>query len=645
MLGYIREKATGWVAWFIVILISIPFALWGVHGYMNGGNSSELAIVGDMQLSVNNFQQNFYRKLQQQQQQYQKIFGEHYNEDMINQDALKQQVLNEMVDNMAVVAHMTDAGGSIAKAEIDKILLEDSNFQENGQFSKTLFIDLLRANGFSPAGYRAVLTRDLLQRQYFQGVINSHFITEQAIQEVARLTEQKRHIAALILKKQVFLKHITLDDQTLQDYYQSHKADFNKPEQVIIEYLELDKNKMAEGIKPSEQAITDYYEDNKSFYQSEEQRQARHILIAMGADASEEQLKAAKKKAQEVLDKIEKGIDFATLAKEYSDDPGSAKKGGDLGFFGKGVMDNAFEEAVFALKKGEHSQLVKSQFGYHIIELTAIKASRLKLLSEVKEEIKQTLQKEQAEKEFYEKSEILTNKTYEHPDTLEIAAEELAMQVQQSKPFSRQGGDNAAGQENIINNPKVLNAAFSSNVKDNNENSETIEITPDHILVLRIHDVIPEAPQPFEAVKDKIMTKLKSEKAIVAIKKQVKEILSRVKKGENITLLAKEYGLEWIDKGFVKRDNSIFSRKITDAAFSLAIPNPDQMQIQEVDLPRGDKAILALYAVQEPENLTEKELDAARKRLEQGNTQTEAMLALQELKDEINIKINKTLLN
>jgi peptidyl-prolyl cis-trans isomerase D len=295
--------------------------------------------------------------------------------------------------------------------------------------------------------------------------------------------------------------------------------------------------------------------------------------------------------AQAVLSRINAGEPFEQLAQELSQDPGSAAQGGDLGFFGRGLMDMAFEDAAYQLKVGEISAAVKSEYGYHIIKLEEIRGGESKSFADVKSEILAELQQERAEQRFYDQAELLANLTYEQPDTLNAAAEQLNLQIQKSPLFGQGGG------EGIAKNSKFAQVAFNEDVLQRGNNSEVIEISRNHLAVLRLDEHQPEGIQPLERVKAAIEKQLLKEKAEEQALLFTESLLERVRSGTTVESVAKSEQLEW-KQATIQRDATDLERAIVSAAFKMAHPHSGEENRQLLRLANGDQVIVALTAVE-----------------------------------------------
>ncbi|HEY9148480.1 MAG TPA: peptidylprolyl isomerase, partial [Gammaproteobacteria bacterium] len=361
------------------------------------------------------------------------------------------------------------------------------------------------------------------------------------------------------------------------------------------------------------------------------------ILIQADESASRGELDEAKERAQALLERLRQGEDFAELAKSESQDPGSAPQGGDLGFFGRGDMVPEFEEAAFALEgEGALSEVVQSPFGFHIIKLTAVRGGEVKPFDEVKEKILADVRLEQASQQFYDMAEQLANLTYEHPDSLQLASEELQLPVKSSDYFTREGG------EGIAANPKVTAAAFSDDVLIRGNNSETVELGRNHLVVLRINDHRPEAAQPLQEVREAIFNHLKREKARIAAQALAEELLQKLRAGEAPQDLAAAAEVSWHEGRTLGRDDDAMDRNLLEQAFRLPAPEQEATSSSVVAMGSGDQAVVVLYDVVDgdPAAASDEEREQMRNQLLQAETSavSEALMSGVRSRMDITIK-------
>lgn len=590
MLQLIRDRAQGLVVWTIVGLIIITFALFGLSSYLSGSAKVNVATVNDVEIS----QTEFLRAYQNYQQRLQQMLGKNYNPAMFNDDVVKQQVLDGLITREVLTQTLDKSGfGASPDQIITKIRSIDSFYDENGKFSAEQYKRVLSLQGMNSTMFEQRVSQDIADEQLYAGLMRSAFVTPKQVDTYSKLQNQKREIGYILVSHQAFMKSLKVSNEDIEKYYADNKTQFMTPEMVSVEYVELNINDAAKEYEISESEMRQHYDENIKQYESEpEQRKASHILIAINDKTDEA---TAKAEIEKVRARLDKGEDFTVVAKEVSQDPGSASQGGDLGFFGHGVMDKAFEESVFSLKKGEISKPVKSAFGYHIIKVTGIKAGKVTAFKDVKEKIKKDLQLQKAEQKFYTDVDTLNNLTYETPDSLLPAADALGLTVKQSKLFTKRGG------QGVLQNPKVVNAAFSEEVLTNGRNSELIELRDTHLIVLRNKEHKPSDVMPLDQVSSRIENNLKREQAITNATELAKTLMDKLQAGEKPEAVAKsDKAASFINAGLIGRkpgkEDAKVRMDIRQAAFRMAKPK-DKPVNKQVVLNNGDQAIVVLSKV------------------------------------------------
>jgi peptidyl-prolyl cis-trans isomerase D len=586
MLYFIREKIQGWIAWAIVILLIIPFALWGINEYMGGGGALAVATVNGEEISQRDFQQNYYM----QRNRMREMLGAQYDPSVFDA-RIKEQALQDLIDQELLAQNAKQVGFRVAEDSVKQTILSIDAFKEDGQFSNQLYARALQAQGESPTSFEQRLQRAILTQQLHSGVSNSALVTETELQRLLKIENQTRDIDHLTLKADNFKNDADASDEVLQQYYDAHRDEFMTPEQVSIEYVELKASDLGTDAQPSEEELQQFYEERVSQFQVPEERRTRHILIAVNKGADEETINKAREKATEIRKKLADGGDFAKLAEEYSDDPGSSKLGGDIGFFGQGNLDPEYEKAMFALKVGEISEPVLSSFGFHIIKLEEIRAEKSKPFEEVKDELIADYRKNIAERKFFEEAEKLTTLAYEVPTTLADAAGAVGLEIKTTPLFGRRGGPGIAA------NAKVAQLAFSNEVLVEGYNSEPVEIGENHVVVLRVKEHVEKKPRTLEEAKTEIKTRVLNEKAREKAKQRGEDVIKRLQGGEDIQAIAKELELEWVKSGELKRSDRKVDSAIVSQAFKLSRPEEGKSSFGGTALANGDYAVIAVNKV------------------------------------------------
>lgn len=588
MLNLIRENAKGFFAWLIVILIIIPFAFWGINSYFGGGNADTVvAKVNDVEIAAGEFQRVYVRERARRQQ----LLGDNADPALLNDALIKRDVIERLVNSEAVAQAAAEAGLRISDSQLAREIIQNPQFQRDGRFDGELYARILNSMGLTEQGFEAQVKQDMLVEQLISGITGSEFATGKELQEVAALVSQERDIGYMVLATGDFPEDITPSDDEVKAYYEANKDRFILPEQVSVEYLELSAADLMGDIDVDEDALRSMYEQHQADFVQAEERRASHILITVDPDADEAADKAAHDKALQLLGRIRTGESFEELAKAESQDPGSAAQGGDLGFFGRGMMVKPFEDTVYSMSVGEISEPVRTNFGYHIIKLTDIKAQQGKTFEEVRDALEQEYRELMAEEQFYDVAERLADLTYEVPDTLEVAAQELGLEIKVSSLFSRHAG------EGIAANPRVRAMAFSPDVLEAGNNSEPVTIAPNHVVVLRIKDHRTTSHKPLEEVRDEIIASLRREASNKKVRELGETIRERMAAGEDPAALAKEFNLEWHEAGFIKRDDPNVPGEVLSAAFSITPADPGQAAIEGVELAGGDYALIAVKGV------------------------------------------------
>lgn len=589
MLEAIRKHAQGWFAWAIIIMISIPFALWGINQYFEGGGRINAASVNGHDISADEFQQAYQR----QRDRMQAALGKNFDPSLINDEELKKNVLEGLVERSVMLQAAHDGGLRVSGARIGAEIRAIPSLQSNGQFDKELYGRLLRSQGLTISGFEQLVGDDLVIRQLTQGIAESGFVTQAEVDALLRIQVQRRDIGYVLVPVMSYLADAEVDDAAIEKYYKGNTDRFRTVEAASVEYLELSVDDIAKGVQVTEPALQDYYQERAASFTTPEERHARHILIEVASDAPPAEVEAARNKAEDLLARIHKGESFEDLAKQYSQDPGSAQSGGDLGFFGLGMMDKAFEQAAYALKVGEVSEPVRSTFGFHLIKLEGVRGGEIKPYEAVRADLERDYKRQQADEQFFAQAETLSNMAFEQSDNLTAAATALHLTVQTSGLFSR---DNGTG---IASNPKVRDAAFGDEVLLGGKNSEAIELAPDHIVVLRIKEHRPAAVHPLEEVRAEIRQALRLDAARDKAMQNGEALLKRVQAGENADTVAAELKLKWARSGFVSRQESGVNAEVVDTAFRLARPEEGKPVFGGKALSSGDYAIVGLYAVKD----------------------------------------------
>lgn len=594
MLQNIREKAQGWLGWIIGGLIAIPFALWGIYDYLRPPPKTVIAEVNGVELS----EAEFHRNVQQRRQQLRSMLRQEVDLSFMEQQ-IKQSTLEQMIEDEVLTQSALDVGLRVGDSLLAKRIHDFSAFQQNGAFSQSIYEQALGHQGLTPAHFEMQMRRVMLTEQIREGVLRSALLTTHDLQAQARLEEQQRAISYLMIPTERFDKAATVSDAEVETYYHEHTNQYMTPEKVSIEYINLSQETLATAQVIEDEALEQFYQERLATFTTPAQWQARHILIESGKNATETEIAAAEKKAQELLKKMQNGDTFEALAKQFSDDSTTADKGGDLGWFqiGTGQQIKVIEETVATLKKGEVSAPVKSPFGFHLIKLIDSKPAVIKPFAEVKKELKDNLQKEQAENEFYSQLEQLSNLAFENPNSLKIVGQTLNLPIKSTELFDHTGIQKDA----ILSHPKIIEAAFSEQVLKEGYNSDVVEVGEQQVVVLRAKDHQPAEAKPLSEVKAQILLALKKEKTKEAAQQLGKTLLDELAKNiKDPHTVAKNHDLTWSTTQWIKRqDTTLKYPKIVQEAFKMGHSAENKAIYQGIALNDGNYVLIALLAIEE----------------------------------------------
>ena len=619
MLHFIRDRAQGWIAWFIVGLISIPFALWGVNSYVSGPTDTIVAEVNGEEIT----QTALLEAVQRYRDQMRQMMGEEFNPEMFDNAEIRYVVLDDLIDQQLIRSAADELGLRISDRQIAQFIQQTPAFQRDGTFDSEQYQMVLARAGFTPTSYEASLRDDLLGQQLIQSVEGSTLVSEVEVERLLKLENQQREIAFGVVKLEDFLDDTEVDEADVRGFFDANQSSFTSPKQISLDYLELSLDDISTQVEVSEEQLQQYYVDNKAQFVGPEQRRASHILIEDNEES--EQILA------EIQTKLEEGQTFEELAETYSIDVGSAASGGDLGAIQRDVMEPAFEEAVFALENvGDISEPVKTEFGYHIIQLTDIDQSSNVEFADVKEKVEQQYKRQQAERQFYDKAEELANLTYENPETLDIAAETLGLDIKTSEKFTRSGGSG------IAENQEVVKAAFSDDVLNQELNSQVLELSDTRLVVVRKNSHVDATLLPFDSVAPAITEQLRYQRASDLAYIQGESRLQELKSGASATQVFPD---TWQPATYYGRDSQDISAQILDQAFRL--PNAESTQYAGFTADNGNYVVIAVSDVKQGsvEDVEPEMRDGLVSNLTRLNGRVEMAAFLNTLRSEADIEI------
>ncbi len=517
------------VAQIILALITVPFALWGMESYLrDSGGSSDAAKVGGSKISTGEFQQ----ALREQQDRLRPALGGR-DPAMLDSPELRRAVLDNLVQRRLLSLHASKSNMSVSNEQLARFIAAVPQLQENGQFSPQRYEALIASQNMSKAMFEYNVRQDMTVQQGIAAVANASLVGKSASDQWVGMQLEEREISEAALRPELFSAQVKVTPEAIKAFYEANLKKFELPEQLRIEYLVLSRDKLGEQITVTDDDIKAWYQSHADRYKQPEERRASHVLIAANKDAPAEQIKAAEAKAADVAGQARKAPgDFAKLAKQYSQDPGSAEKGGDLDWFARGAMVKPFEEAVFSLKEGQVSDVVRSDFGFHVIKLTGVRPERGRALDEVKGEIAAELKAQAAAKKYLESAEGFSNTVYEQADSLKPAAEKFKLTIQQSDWLVK-----GAAAQGPLANPKLIAAVFSEDAIKNKRNTEAVEVAPNVLVAAHVLEHKPAAQQSLETVTPTIEKFLAHQEAIKLVAKEGEQRLAQLNKGEKTDVI------------------------------------------------------------------------------------------------------------
>jgi peptidyl-prolyl cis-trans isomerase D len=431
----------------------------------------------------------------------------------------KQQSLDALVRKYVLIAAAHDQNLTPPMARQVRVFLTDPQFAAIRNPDGTINKQLLEARGMSTSQFESLLRQELTVGQVLNGVQASSMASKVANRQAVDALFQVRDVQWMKFEPKQYVSQINPTPEQLQAFYKdpANASWLTAPEKADVQYVVLDLDTLKQRVTVSEEDLRSAYKENIAHYTQPEERRASHILIKVEKSATPEQKKAARAKAEALLAQLQKNPSlFAELAKKNSDDPGSATNGGDLDFFGRGAMVKPFEDAAFALKPGQLSGIVESDFGFHIIQLTAIRGGSAQPFEAVRAQIEDDARKQQAMRKYAEAAEKFTNMVYEQSDSLKPVADELKLTIQTMNDVQHEPG---AKDQGVLSNRRVLDALFDATNRAKGRNTEAIEIAPNKLISARIVKYSPAARQPFEAVEAKVRERYVMAEATKAARK------------------------------------------------------------------------------------------------------------------------------
>ncbi|NDK37744.1 peptidylprolyl isomerase [Pseudoxanthomonas gei] len=616
MLQKLRDKTSGWIATAVLGLLIVPFAFVGVNEYMGGGKDSAVAKVeapptwwqsapGWWPLSMlwqheEVTSEEFRAGFEQARQQQRQAMGENFDPRDFETPENKLLVLERLIDQKVLALAAKRSGIVVSDAVVRKAIAEEPAFQVDGKFDASRYALMLSSQtpAMTPVEFQNKIRQSMQEELVPTGIRQSDFVTPKEFDRLAKLLFETRDVSIVAVPAPAADEAAAaVSDAQAKAWYDSHQSDFKQGESVAIEYVEVDGSKLPATAAPvDEAALRKRYEQEKARFMSAEQRHASHILITVPEDANAATRKAAEDKANALTAQAKApGADFAALAKANSQDPGSKDAGGDLGWVDKGVMVKPFDDALFSMQAGEIRGPVKTDFGYHVLQLREIKPGQGKTFEEVRDELAREQGQAEGDRAYNELAGRLVNEVLKNPTALGPAARNVGLPVQRIGPFSR------ATASGIAANPAVLRAAFSETLVQDGTVSDPIELGPNHSVVIRVLQHVPEQAQPLAQVRDAVVAAIRADRSSKAAEAAADAILARIAKGETLQAIAAAGKLQTGELPGIPRGQPVPSPEINQAIFEAPAPVPGKVSAAKAKLENGAYAVFVVNKVNQGE--------------------------------------------
>ena len=587
--------------WIVVGVISLAFILMGVSSYSLGGGGKSVAVVNGEDITINQYAE----ALQSYKNQMRNALQDKYDESKFDTIETKMAVVDGLIERELERQWMTENNMSISFERVIELIKGENGFQEDGKYSKDLLERYLQSQGLSKERFVGeILPSSLNKNDLVAGVAKTAFVTKNEAEMLYQLNNQKRSFDYFVVSKNPFRKDVEITEEQIQEYYKNNSEKYLTEEEVKLAYVELSAETLGDKVAVTDEEIQKRYDDEQDKYKQEEQRKASHILLSVKKDASAEEDAKIKKKLEDIAARVKKGESFTDLAKEFSEDPGSGKRGGDLGYFSRKAMVPEFDEAVFSLKVGELSEPVKTSFGYHLIKLDDIKEAHTKPLDDaIKGQIKRTITAEKTRAYIAENGTEIGNIAYDDPSSLEEVAKFAGIEVKETDFLGKNS------RKSILIHRKISAAAFSDDLLQEGNNSDLITIGRNTAFVVRVLDHKSATVKPLEKVQSLIKGFLTTQKAKELAKAKGMELEKAIAEGMKIADAAQQVNAKLTEAEPLPRTATKYSREVVQAVFEMTPAAEDAIAVAGKQLQIGDYAVMVLKGVEKAE-ISEENVDA-----------------------------------
>ena len=580
MLAIIRDKATGWIAGIIIGLLVISFAFWGVSFYSGQAGELNVAKVNDVDISFQSFQRSF----SQLRKQMQSVLGDSLS---LEEDTfIKNQTIEKLIESELINQLVIDSGLNITNERLVESIKNIEFFRNEEGFDRIKYERSINTIGMAPSIFEAQLRMDLLSEQLRVGFFETTFVLEPELENILRLESQSRDITYTILSLPSFIEDGEISDSDIDTFYQANPTSFTRPEQIKIAYLELNVKELAKNIETNEESLRNFYNDNKGDYDVVEQRSVRKLFVKTGEKATSENKTKAEAVITSVLELVNEGKDFEEIVEQST---GETLEFSEHIFMSKGIMGKEIDEFLFNSEEGAVSKVIETKEGFNIVKVVEIRGGSENKYENSAQKVKEDYKNKQAELQFFELSDQLTTLSYENSDNLEIAADAIGKEIINTDYFAR---DNDL--EGLLSDPLIISKGFDPELIRSRNNSDAIELSDDHIVVLRVLEHKEASTKPLEDVRDEVIASIRLKLAREKINETGDRIVADLKSGVNPESVISHSGIEWTTTEKVKRDDMFINRAILRSIFEAGKPNSDKPIITSQRLGSGDYAIIVI---------------------------------------------------
>ena len=614
----------------VIGLIVLSFVFAGVGSYLTSSGSNAAATVNGEEISAQELERAYQNQRQRMESQYGEGIASLFSSESYLQD-FRRNVLDRLIAEKLIQQKAAEMGLRVSDKQIREAVATMPEFQFDGKFDNERFKAILGQNGYQVADFLSMMRTQMTQSQLAAALNSSEFALPGEVKRAYDLQQQTRDAKTVLVSAEAFASDITVSDEEIQAYYDENITAFDTDERVNIAYILLNAEDLKADVEVSDEEVQTYYNNNMGAYRTDEERRVSHILIEAGDDAD-----AARQKAEEVLEKVNSGEDFAELAETYSDDTFSAENGGDLDFISPDMMDPAFDEAAFALQNvGDVSDVVESEFGFHIIKLTDIKSEQVTPLAEVESDIRDRLASDKAMERFYELQTAMAEVAFERPDSLDDVAAAVNGTIQETGFYSR----NTAPVP--LDSANAIDVAFSAELIEDRVNSDIVELSENTVAVMRVREHQPQRTQALEEVKEGIVATVQAEKAQQRAQSWAQDVVASLNEGNDVTAMLDEYDLAWESHDGVTRNGGQLPRGMADALFRLSPESGNNTEV--TSLASGDVGIVQLLAVNSGEALADEQRTQLQQQLAQMYSQSMYQTYIAALREQAEVTINPNL--